>query len=122
MSRDRIDLGKLGERIAGKHVASRGYKILERNFVTPFGEIDIIAEKNNRIVFFEVKTRMSEKFECPLSSITVEKQRHIRKNCKYYLKTCGQSEKVCRIDAIAVTLDRDKKLQVLEHVKNALLF
>ena len=71
-------VGVLGENIARDFLTSRGYKILEKNLKTPFGEIDIIARKRQFTVFFEVKTRMSEEYGTPLSSITdIKKEQYI---------------------------------------------
>ncbi|MFH1552444.1 MAG: YraN family protein [Candidatus Omnitrophota bacterium] len=120
MDRTRQITGRLGEKIAGRFLASRGFIILRRNFSTPFGEIDLIAEKNGCIIFLEVKTRTSERFGPPLSSVTKTKQEHIIRNCQYYLKRYGLHGKPCRIDAIAVNLEPGGKLEKLEHVKNAI--
>jgi len=118
--RTRQHIGKLGEKIAETFLISRGFLILDRNFSTPFGEIDLIAEQNGYIVFLEVKTRISERFGPPLSSITRTKQRHILKNCQFYLKRFGLYGRPCRIDAIAVSLDTRRELRALKHVKNAI--
>ncbi|MFH1394720.1 MAG: YraN family protein [Candidatus Omnitrophota bacterium] len=110
--------GKLGEQIAEKFLISRKFMILDRNFRTPFGEIDIVTQHRNYIVFFEIKTRVSEKFGTPFSSITKTKQKHILNNCLYYLKTHKLSIENCRIDGIAIKLDLQKKFQTLKHLKN----
>ncbi len=60
-----LSLGKQGEEIAADFLKKKGMKILERNFRTPFGEIDVITEKNRKLHFVEVKTRRSTKFGKP---------------------------------------------------------
>ena len=120
VDRTRQYTGKLGERIAERFLISRGFTILHRNFRAPFGEIDLVAEKDGYTVFLEVKTRTSLRFGPPLCAITKTKQRHIIRNCQYYLKRYGLSNKPCRIDAIAVTLDSSGKMQIIKHVKNAI--
>jgi putative endonuclease len=114
-------VGKLGEGIAERFLISRGYKVFCRNFSTPFGEIDLVAEKEGCTVFFEVKTRISERFGSPLCSITDDKKKHIIKNCRFYLKKRGLYGKPCRIDAIAIHLDKCRNLKILKHVKNAIM-
>ncbi len=119
---DRInqDTGKLGEKIAERFLASRDFSILDRNYATPFGEIDLVAKQNGYTVFLEVKTRVSERFGPPLSSITEIKKKHIIRNCRFYLKRHGLLEAPCRIDAIGISLNSQLELQVLKHVKNAI--
>ncbi len=80
-------LGKLGETFAAELLAAQGYRILEKNFRCGLGEIDLIAEKNDEIVFVEVKTRRSDRFGCPAESVTREKQRHMKRTAEYYLIT-----------------------------------
>ncbi len=118
MRRSRQHTGKLGEKMAERFLVSRGFSILDRNFRAPFGEIDLVAERNGCIIFLEVKTRTSERFGPPLSSITRTKQEHILKNCQYYLKRYDLCNGPCRVDAIAVKLDVRGKLRSLHHVKN----
>lgn len=120
MNRTNQDTGKLGERIAEKYLSSRGFTMLDRNFSTPFGEIDLVTKRADKIIFFEVKTRISEKFGSPLSAITKDKQKHVLKNCMFYLKKHGLYGKSCRIDAIAINLDKKGELQALKYVKNAI--
>ncbi|MFQ5952105.1 MAG: YraN family protein [Candidatus Omnitrophota bacterium] len=121
MSRTNQSLGRLGERIAEKFLASRGYWILHRNFSTPFGEIDLVAKQADFTVFLEVKTRISEKFGSPLSSITKDKQGHILKNCRFYLKKYRLYGEPCRIDVISINLNKMGNLKTLNHVKNAIV-
>ena len=120
MGRTDQNTGKLGERIAERFLISRGFSILERNYKTPFGEIDLVTRSNGLIVFLEVKTRISERFGPPVSAITAKKRKHILKNCQFYLKKYGSIEKPCRIDVIAINLNSRGKLLELKHIKNAI--
>lgn len=120
MDRTRQHIGKLGEKLAEKFLVSRGFRILYRNFSTPFGEIDLIAEQNEHIVFLEVKTRISERFGPPLSSITGKKQKQILKNCRYYIRRYGLREKPYRIDVVGISLNASEDLHVLRHIRNAI--
>jgi putative endonuclease len=121
VGRTNRDTGKLGEKIAEKFLTSRGYRILDRNFSTPFGEIDLVARQAGFTVFFEVKTRLSERFGSPLLAITGEKKEHIIKNCQYYLKRYGLNDNPCRIDAISINLRGQGELKELRHIKNAIM-
>ena len=115
----RRNTGRRGENLAGRYLVSRRYTILERNYRTPFGEIDIVAERDGVTVFLEIKTRISEKAGPPLASITAAKQRHMIRSCQYYLLKHDLADTPCRIDAISVNLDQDCRLKVLKHLKNA---
>jgi putative endonuclease len=121
VDRTNQNTGKLGERIAEKFLISRRFSILRKNFSTPFGEIDLIAKDGNFTVFVEVKTRTSDQFGSPISAITKAKQKHILKNCQFYLRKYGLYEKPCRIDVIGINLCKRGELKILNHLKNAIM-
>lgn len=79
------ETGKLGEDMAAKFLEAKGYKILDRNYSTKFGELDIIALDNNVLVFVEVKTKTSDQFGSPEEMITPHKLRQIRNTAQSYL-------------------------------------
>jgi len=113
------DIGAIGEKLAVKFLISRKFKILVKNFSCSLGEIDIVARQNNYTVFFEVKTRTSERFGSALESVTHKKQKHIIRNCQYYLKKHNLLDAPCRIDVIGIKLDRNGQLETLNHAKDA---
>ncbi|ACI22018.1 MULTISPECIES: YraN family protein [Thermodesulfovibrio] len=108
----RIELGKEGEKLAIDYLLTKGYKILEKNFRTPFGEIDIIAKDGNFIVIIEVKRRLSDKFGKPELSVNYTKQQKLKKLALYYISMLKKEYPV-RFDVIAIN---DKKI---EHIENA---
>jgi putative endonuclease len=112
--------GKIGEKMAVKHLLSAGYRIIETNFRSPFGEIDIIAKKGDEWVFLEVKTRVSPALGSPLLSINRGKRDNIIKSSLYYMKRNGLEEANCRIDVVSVELDDNMRLERLEHIRNAI--
>ncbi|MBD3379423.1 MAG: YraN family protein [Candidatus Omnitrophica bacterium] len=114
-------VGRRGEEIARKFLLSRGYRVIERNFKTPFGEIDLIAEEGECTVFFEVKTRISETFGPPSAAVTEDKACRVVKNCVFYAQKKKLLEDALRIDVIAVTLDQGLRLHILKHVRNAIM-
>ncbi len=118
--RTNLNTGSIGENLAVKFLRSRGYQILERNYRTPLGETDIVAQRGGCLVFFEVKTRYTDMFGPPLSAITWQKQKHIIRNCLIYLKRRGLVDALCRIDVIGITLTPNGELESLEHVKDAI--
>lgn len=110
-------IGEKGEFIAERHLKKKGYKILERNYRTKLGEIDIIAKEKKTIVFVEVKTRRSWQFGNPKGSVTPAKQRKISMVALQYLKTIDRSNTKARFDVVAITATRDTPQ--IEIIKNA---
>ena len=78
-------LGRIGERKACKYLKKLKYKIIQTNYVTPYGEADIIAIKDNELYFIEVKTRSNEKFGRPAEAVDYKKQERYKQIASYYL-------------------------------------
>lgn len=112
-----LSLGVQGEKIARQFLQKAGYRILEVNWRGRLGEIDLIAEDGDCLVFIEVKTRRSTACGHPLESIDCRKQRQLIKAAREYLGVHGYEERFCRFDAVAV-LQGDGRPQ-LELIKNA---
>ena len=113
-------VGKRGEDIAAEHLRKNGYKILERNFKKPWGEIDIICETRGEIVFVEVKTQNKNNrfFIRPEENITPFKQRQLIKSAKAYLAFKRQLDKNWQIDVVAVELGEDGRNDI-RHIESA---
>ena len=79
-------LGKRGELLTIKYLKKLKFTILETNYVTPFGEADVIAKKGDNVVFVEVKTRTSTKFGTPGQAVDYKKQERYRQIALYYIK------------------------------------
>ena len=109
--------GKKSETIAVKHLKKQKYKILEENYRTRLGEIDIIAKDGDTIAFIEVKSRRSDQFGHPKWAITPQKQRKISMVALQYLKSTGQSNARARFDVISISLIQNKP--EIELLKNA---
>lgn len=84
------------------YLKRRGYKILERNFMTLFGEADIIAWKRGVVCFVEVKTRTSAEFGGPEGAVNAAKRERYRKIAQLYFSQRGE-EADCRFDVAAIT-------------------
>ena len=100
----RRQLGDQGEDLAAAALKQQGYKILERNYVTPLGEIDLIARQGKTVVVVEVKTRKSTRFGSPQEAVSVTKQQRLRRLAAYYLKDKRLAGMPVRFDVVAVTL------------------
>ena len=104
----RRQLGDQGEDLAAAALKKQGYKILERNYVTPLGEIDLIARQGKTVVVVEVKTRRGLRFGAPQESVNPGKQGRLRRLADYYLKAKGLTGSSVRFDVVAVTLAGDE--------------
>ncbi len=102
LNEHRRTLGRLGEDMAAAYLQRRGYHILARNVHTPHGEIDLIARKDEVIVFVEVKTRTSLKFGCPEDAVTSRKQAHLLAAAEAYLAQHPENGETWQFDVIAI--------------------
>jgi len=111
-----IEKGLLGEKIAQEYLKSKGYEIREINYRTKIGEIDIIAEKLNTLIFVEVKTRTSTNYGFPYEAVNRRKFNKIMKCSLIYLKEKGLSNYQIRYDIIEVFLCDQTKINHIENV------
>ena len=96
------EIGRWGEEVAARYLVRQGYKVLTRNYRTPAGELDIVAQDGNSIVFVEVKTRRTSSFGPPQAAVTPKKAAHIIAAAQHYLLDTEQIEGDWRIDVVAV--------------------
>ena len=119
MHANRKQLGALGEKIAAEHLRRLGYKIRETNFRRPEGEIDIIAENRDCLVFVEVRTRTGSDFGTPEESVTATKKGKLISLALAYLQTHSHLPSLWRIDVVAIELDQDGRVSRIELIQNA---
>jgi putative endonuclease len=118
----RPQLGRLGEQLAAEHLIRRGFQIVERNYRTRWGELDIVAYDGRTLAFCEVKTRrLDTPGRDPLESVHTAKRSKVRKMAGRWLveRTNRPYANNVRFDAIGVTLDRSGRLVSLEHLEGA---
>ncbi|MFZ2681592.1 MAG: YraN family protein [Patescibacteria group bacterium] len=94
--------GDASEALAEEYLVARGYKILDRQFLTRAGEIDLIAEVGQEIVFIEVKARHTDQFGYPEAAVTPAKLRKIAKTAELYLRSKNLTHRPFRIDVVAI--------------------
>ena len=94
-------MGRKGEAAVCKYLKKQGYKILHRNFRTPFGEAEIVAKKADTYCFIEVKARTSDIYGLPAEAVNREKQRRYRMIARYYCNILRE-EVPCRFDVAAI--------------------
>jgi putative endonuclease len=116
--------GNLGERLAAQHLIRRGYAIVDRNYRTRHGELDIVAANARTLVFCEVKTRVvggRTGPATPLEAIGPDKQRRLRALAREWLATDEERphRPEIRFDAIGITISPSGNLLALEHLEAA---
>jgi putative endonuclease len=117
MYRKRV--GRWGEEIASEFLEKSGHIILERNFNTPYGEIDIITLFKEQIVFVEVKTRTNSSYGAPEGSITLQKRAHMIDAAAYFLQTHPELDDNWQIDVITVEGSLHSRTPKITHFQNA---
>lgn len=117
MSDFRRRLGVFGENLAAEFLSRRGYVILARNFYTAAGEIDLIAEKGDEFLFCEVKTRATDFFGYPETSVNQQKIRHLLLAIQIYLHQ-HPTGNFWRIDIISVQINRQARRARLRWFQN----
>ena len=105
-------LGNAGEKQAVKYLKRKGYKILERGYRNPFGEVDVIAAKGEVVAFIEVKTRLSENYGAPSEAVDRKRRDKYIKAAQYYFYG-KQTEVTVRFDIIEILRGE------INHIENA---
>lgn len=113
--------GKLGEKITKDFLTQKGYRIIDSNFQTRFGEIDLIATKGKKLVFVEVKLKIGVQFGQPEEMISQIKIGQVQKIAAAFLKTHPKIAAIYpfyQIDAVCIVLNQDKTLLRINHYEN----
>lgn len=108
-------IGAVAEEYACKYLRKQGLKLVARNFRCKLGEIDLIMQDNNELVFVEVRCRKNNNFGTSAESVTYSKQKKLLRAAEYYLSQLHDANKLCRFDVIAITSESN----TLEWIKNA---
>ena len=117
VTRERLQLGEWGEKLAYKKIKRLGYKKIIQNYRCPLGEIDLIAQDGDTLVFLEIKTRKGASIGYAKEAINDKKKRQLSKAALFYMKSSGLSDIKARFDVVAVSLE-GKKAEI-ELVQNA---
>lgn len=118
MTNYRQQVGRFGEKLARQFLKRRGYQIITTNYYTRWGEIDLIAQKNERLFFIEVKTRLTNKFGWPEEAVTKTKLDKLIKTAKKYIWDNKLTNPDAQIDIISVEINRTQKRAKIKHWPN----
>ncbi len=113
-------LGHWGENLASEYLEKKGYRILARNARTPYGEIDLIAQGQEGLVFVEVKARRSKAYGEPEAAITPTKRQHLQDAAEAYLQAHPEQDGAWRIDVVAIYRPRGSSNPEILHLENAI--
>lgn len=108
-------LGREGEDRAARFLVKQGYRILERNYSTKSGEIDLIALHDGVVVFVEVKTRTSDAYGAPELAVTPRKQQRMVKAALGYIKYKKLHQVPCRFDVVAIASEREQDVALIQN-------
>jgi putative endonuclease len=115
----RQELARTGEDHAARYLRSKGYRVRERNFRTRTGEVDIIADHGEVLVFVEVKSRTSAEFGEPRESVTPRKQQRILRAARGYLASREPRERMTRFDVVEVFITAQGRVEKVELIEGA---
>jgi putative endonuclease len=115
---DNLSRGNKGEDLACQYLKKQGYQILERNFRIRGGEIDIIAQDGEYLVFVEVKTRYSHEYGLPVESMTPWKIKYVLRTAKYYLQQIDWGDGPFRLDFVGVDFLANPDEPKIELIQN----
>ncbi len=111
------NIGNFGEMLVITYLENLNYKILEKNYNTKFGEIDIIAKDKDEYVFIEVKTRISTNYGAPSEAVNFRKKQHIQKASEVYIFLNNLPNEYIRYDIVEVYFINKSKYYI-NHLKN----
>ncbi len=118
----RARLGSWGEKLAGRFLQEQGYGILATNYRCAHGEVDIVAQEGEELVFVEVRTRRDGMYGVPEESLTQRKLQRLLATCQHYVQQQAQEDTAWRVDLISVYLEqgRSRQLKRISHLRHAL--
>lgn len=112
-------LGDQAEQLAARLLEQRGLRILERNWRRPEGEVDLVAEDDEVLVFVEVRSRTGEEHGHPLETVNTRKQRRVVRAARRYLEECAISWKEFRFDVVGITFPEEGGDPIATYIEDA---
>jgi putative endonuclease len=111
-------VGDFGEKLAEQYLLTKGYKILARKLKISYQEIDLIAKKQEQLVFVEVKTRTNENFGLVEDAFSQQKTSNLKLAINNYLENNNIYDENFRLDLIIIKIDKKNKVAKIKHFKN----
>jgi putative endonuclease len=120
MTNARHSLGQRGEDYAAQYLIDHGYVLRARNWRCPVGEIDLVTEKDGRLIFVEVRTRRGDRLGTPEESITPAKRAKLIAAAQTYLAEHEQTDRDWRIDVVAIEIGSRGEVKRCTLIENAI--
>ncbi len=117
--REKISSGEEGERRAENFLKKKGFRILQRNYFCKTGELDLVAEDGNSLVFVEVKTRKKFGKELPEAAMTIKKKHRVCSAARHFMKKYRITNKIFRFDIVGLEFDDENNWEI-NHWQNAI--
>jgi putative endonuclease len=112
-------VGQFGEKLAGEFLIRNGYRIIAKNIKTSYKELDLVAFKNNTLVFVEVKTRTNLRYGSADEALFSRKLKNLKRAIGLYLRNFNKIKfRDIRLDLIAIDIDKFEKTAKIKHYKN----
>lgn len=121
MKQNNYRSGKAGEGIAAEYLKKKGYEIVEQNFRTRYGELDLVCTKGKRLIFVEVKLKIGEDYGKPEEMISENKVRKIMRTAESYLvmrRKIVRKYEGLRIDVVAIVMGEGGETTRISHYEN----
>lgn len=110
-------LGELGERIAARWLARKGWRIIYHRFRNGRRDIDLVAQREALVAFVEVKARSGDEFGDPVEAVDHRKRRELTRSARVWIDRHGRAEETYRFDVVGVLVDGDRVR--VKHVEDA---
>jgi putative endonuclease len=120
MTNTRHSLGQRGEDYAAQYLIDHGYALRARNWRCPVGEIDLVTEKDEKLIFVEVRTRRGDRLGTPEESITPAKRAKLIAAAQTYLDEHSQTDRDWRIDVVAIEIGTRGEVKRCTVIENAI--
>jgi putative endonuclease len=117
----RQGVGRRGEELAARHLERLGLRVIGRNVRLPGGEIDLVAQEGEELVFVEVKTRIGDAEMAPDVAVTAAKLSRLERLAEAYVDRAGTPDRDWRVDVVAVVLARNGQIVQIDHLRGAYL-
>ena len=111
-NRKKMSSGEEGERRAENFLKKKGFRILQRNYFCKTGELDLVAEDGNSLVFVEVKTRKKFGKELPEAAMTTKKKHRVCSAARHFMKNYKLTERIFRFDVVGLEFDDENNWEI----------
>jgi putative endonuclease len=115
----RKEVGRMGEKLAADMLRDKGYEIVERNWASRLGELDLITQKDGQLVIVEVRTTCGGKYGYGFQSVDVRKQQKVRRLAIQYIQRKQLGHMPVRFDVVSVLLNRELLPRQIDHIEGA---